>query len=148
MLGNFAAAALARCFGYRRTIAALLVYYFAMMALVYSQVRGPDALLRWFWLLGMCQGVFCLFNMYLPLLFPTLLRSTGAGFCFNFGRIIAAGGALVFVFAAKVGSGADAIADHRIALLCAATLFLPAACIAWFMPDEAGARSTPNLHKA
>jgi MFS family permease len=32
--------------------------------------------------------------LYLPELFPTRLRATGQGFSFNFGRIIAAGGAL------------------------------------------------------
>jgi predicted MFS family arabinose efflux permease len=136
MIGNFVAAAIAFRIGYRRAIAVLLVYYFAMMWIAYGQVRGPDSLLRWFWLLGMCQGVFCLFNMYLPALYPTLVRATGAGFCFNFGRILAAGGALVFVFVAKVGTGSTAIADHRIALLWAATLFVPAAIVAWFMPEE------------
>jgi MFS family permease len=32
--------------------------------------------------------------LYLPELFPTRVRATGQGFCFNFGRIIAAAGAL------------------------------------------------------
>jgi MFS family permease len=136
MVGNFAAAGIARVWGYRRSIAILLVYYGVMMWVVYGQVRGAQSLLNWFWLLGMCQGVFCLFNMYLPALYPTLVRATGAGFCFNFGRIIAGAGALVFVMFAKVGTGANAVADHRIALLYAALLFFPAAIIAWFMPDE------------
>ena len=37
-------------------------------------------------------GVFGSFTFYLPELFPTRLRATGAGFCYNFGRIVAAGG--------------------------------------------------------
>jgi MFS family permease len=37
-------------------------------------------------------GVFGSFTYYLPELFPTRLRGTGAGFCYNAGRIIAAGG--------------------------------------------------------
>src|ERR1051326_6332212 len=37
-------------------------------------------------------GVFGSFTYYLPELFPTRLRGTGAGFCYNVGRIIAAGG--------------------------------------------------------
>ena len=32
--------------------------------------------------------------LYLPELFPTRIRATGQGFAFNFGRILAAGGAL------------------------------------------------------
>ena len=35
-------------------------------------------------------GVFGSFTYYLPELFPTRLRGTGAGFCYNVGRIIAA----------------------------------------------------------
>ena len=46
--------------------------------------------------IGACQGVFGLFTMCLPPLFPTLLRTTGAGFCYNFGRIVAAAGTVFF----------------------------------------------------
>ena len=34
------------------------------------------------------------FPLYLPELFPTRIRATGQGLCYNFGRILAAGGAL------------------------------------------------------
>jgi len=37
-------------------------------------------------------GVFGSFTYYLPELFPTRLRATGAGFCYNAGRFVAAGG--------------------------------------------------------
>ncbi len=33
--------------------------------------------------------------LYLPELFPTRIRATGSGFCFNFGRVFAAAGSLV-----------------------------------------------------
>ena len=52
-------------------------------------------------------GVFGSFTYYLPELFPTRLRGTGAGFCYNVGRIIAAAGPfLVGTIAAR---GADAL---------------------------------------
>lgn len=35
------------------------------------------------------------FPLYFPELFPTRIRATGQGLCFNFGRVFAAGGALV-----------------------------------------------------
>jgi hypothetical protein len=41
-------------------------------------------------IVGFFSGVFALFTMYLPPLFPTLLRTTGAGFCYNIGRVAAA----------------------------------------------------------
>lgn len=47
-------------------------------------------------------GVFGSFTFYLPELFPTRLRGTGAGFCYNTGRFVAAGGPfLVGVIAAN-----------------------------------------------
>ncbi len=38
------------------------------------------------------NGIFSGFPVYLPEIFPTRIRATGAGFCFNAGRILAAGG--------------------------------------------------------
>lgn len=51
-------------------------------------------------------GVFGSFTYYLPELFPTRLRGTGAGFCYNIGRIIAAGGP--FLVGAIASQGANA----------------------------------------
>jgi MFS family permease len=38
------------------------------------------------------NGIFSGFPIYLPELFPTRIRATGAGFCFNAGRVLAAAG--------------------------------------------------------
>jgi MFS family permease len=38
------------------------------------------------------NGIFSGFPIYLPEIFPTRIRATGAGFCFNAGRVLAAGG--------------------------------------------------------
>ncbi len=52
-----------------------------------------ETLLRMYFLLGVTVfGVFSSFTYYLPELFPTRLRATGSGFCYNIGRIIAAFG--------------------------------------------------------
>jgi hypothetical protein len=61
-------------------------------------------------------------------LFPTLLRTTGAGFCYNIGRITAAFGTVFFGLFSDFG-------DHRIALFYAGFLFLPAACLSLFLPS-------------
>lgn len=128
IFGNFLAAFFARWLGYRRSIAVLFVAYFAAMLAAYAAPL-PEA--RLFWMLapiGVFQGVFGLFTMYLPPLFPTLLRTTGAGFCYNIGRLAAAAGTIVFGLFSQVG-------DHRLALLYAAWLFLPAAAVAWLLPE-------------
>jgi len=41
------------------------------------------------------MGIFAGFPIYLPELFPTHLRGTGSGFCFNIGRMVAALGPLM-----------------------------------------------------
>jgi len=52
-------------------------------------------------------GVFGSFTYYLPELFPTRLRGTGAGFCYNVGRFIAAIGP--FVVGSIASRGQDAL---------------------------------------
>jgi hypothetical protein len=88
--------------------------------------------MAWFWmpLVGFFSGVFGLFTMYLPPLFPVLLRTTGAGFCYNIGRLAAAAASLVFGLAAPVG-------DYRLALLSASALTLAATLWTLRLPDDA-----------
>ena len=128
--GNFIAAWLARRWGYRRAIAFLCVAYFLSITATYGIARSHNGWGLWCGLtaIGLCQGVFALFTMYLPPLFPTLLRTSGAGFCYNFGRIAAGVGTVVFGLVSSVG-------DYRMAIFYAGFLFLPAAGIAWLLPD-------------
>jgi MFS family permease len=128
ILGNFFAGAIARVLGYRTTIASMFLAYALAMLGAYAVPRDYGSLLWWLPFIGFCQGAFALFTMYLPPLFPTLLRTTGAGFCYNIGRIIAAFGTVFFGLFSKVG-------DHRAALLYAGFLFAPASAIALFLPQ-------------
>ncbi len=96
ILGNFFAAWLARRLGYRATIASMFLGYCLVLIGAYCVPRDHAALLRWFPLIGFFQGSFALFTMYLPPLFPTLLRTTGAGFCYNIGRVTSAFGTVFF----------------------------------------------------
>ncbi len=136
ILGNFLAAALAQWLRYRWSIAILCVGYFASMAITYSEPREHGDLWLGFVLIGICQGVFGLFTMYMPPLFPTLLRTTGAGFCYNFGRIAAGVGTVLFGFFSPPG-------DYRLALFWAAFLFLPAAAIALLLPEPPDEQPAP-----
>lgn len=130
VLGNFAAGWTARRLGYRRTITIMFLAYFVAMCGAYAVPRDWHALLWWFPVIGFCQGAFALFTMCLPPLFPTLLRTTGAGFCYNIGRIIAAAGTVFFGLFSSVG-------DHRLVLLGAGFLFLPATAAALLLPTAA-----------
>jgi MFS family permease len=51
-------------------------------------------------------GVFGSFTYYLPELFPTRLRGTGAGFCYNIGRVAAAVGPFLVGEIGRRGGGA------------------------------------------
>jgi len=77
---------------------------------------------------GLSQGVFALFTMYLPPLFPTLLRTTGAGFCYNIGRVVSAAGVVFFGLFQQLG-------DYRRTLLAAGLLFLPASLLSLLLPE-------------
>jgi MFS family permease len=127
ILGNFFAGWLGRRIGYRATIGLMFLAYFCFMFGAYYVPRDHTSLLRWLPLIGFWQGAFALFTMYLPPLFPTLLRTTGAGFCYNIGRVSAAFGTVFFGLFSKVG-------DHRAALLYAGFLFLPATATCLFLP--------------
>jgi hypothetical protein len=134
IIGNFLAALIARFLGYRFTISLMCLAYFGSLLVTYGVSRPPESLFWWLTAMGVCQGLFGLFTMYLPPLFPTLLRTTGAGFCYNIGRIVAAGGTVYFGLFSKFG-------DHRLVLLYAGWLFLPAAGVALLLPeppDESG----------
>lgn len=128
IVGNYVAAAIARYMKYRTAIVSIFTIYFAVMFATYYTPRDHNGLWLGFAAIGMCQGVFALFTMYLPPLFPTLLRTTGAGFSYNIGRIGAGLGTVFFGIFSKVG-------DHRLVLFYAGFLFVPAAILSCFLPD-------------
>src|SRR5262249_550566 len=90
--GNYLAAWMATRMGYRNAIALISFAYFPA-SFAFSWIpQARVGVIPYMPVLGLCQGIFALFTMYLPPLFPTLLRTTGAGFCYNIGRIAAAVG--------------------------------------------------------
>jgi MFS family permease len=137
IIGNFFAAFIARFIGYRKAIAVMCFGYFVSMFLTYRLGRTHENLLWWLVGPGFFQGVFALFTMYLPPLFPTLLRTTGAGFCYNIGRLVAALGTVFFgLFTYNNAVAQSAIPlDYRVALFYSGMLFLPAAVCALFLPE-------------
>jgi MFS family permease len=61
--------------------------------------KAPPEIQLWSWFyfaIGLTvSGIFGSFSYYLPELFPTRLRGTGAGFCYNAGRLITAIGPFI-----------------------------------------------------
>ena len=129
IVGNFSAGWLARTVGNRKAIVIFLAGLGFGIIGAFIVPRSVGAL-AWFWfpMAGFFSGVFALFTMYLPPLFPTLLRTTGAGFCYNIGRIAAAACTIIFGLLAPVN-------DYREALLYAGGLLLIASTWSWWLPE-------------
>jgi len=93
--------------------------YFAASAVAIFCAFGldlaPETRLMMYFPIGLSVfGVFGSFTYYLPELYPTRLRGTGSGFCYNAGRVIAAPGP--FMVAAIAASGTQAL-ESAIAVL-------------------------------
>ena len=128
ILGNFLAGWLASLFSFRRAISLMCLGLFISFMGAYAVPRDYNAIIIWLALIGLFSGVFGLFTMYLPPLFPTLLRTTGAGFCYNIGRIAAAFGTVFFGLFSQVG-------DFRVALFSVGFLIPVAMVFALILPD-------------
>jgi MFS family permease len=106
LLGTLLTVPIAKFFG-RRTMFGI---YFAGSAMAILATFGlnlhPETVLRMYFLIGLTVfGVFGSFTYYLPELFPTRLRGTGAGLSYNIGRVIAAAGPFIVGSIAAKGTG-------------------------------------------
>ncbi|HTP39494.1 MAG TPA: MFS transporter [Steroidobacteraceae bacterium] len=92
----------------------MFIVYFAASAAALFATFGFDwpaeTRLWMYFLIGLSVfGVFGSFTYYLPELYPTRLRGTGAGFCYNVGRIFAAVGPFLVGAAAQRGVATQAL---------------------------------------
>jgi MFS family permease len=115
LLGTLFTVPLAKHVGRRPMYAAyFLTSGLAVMA-TFGLPMPNEARLYMYFFIGLTVfGVFGSFTYYLPELFPTRLRGTGAGFCYNAGRVVAALGP--FVVGGIAGRGAAAL-DTALAVL-------------------------------
>lgn len=81
---------LADRFGRRPVFAFMCLGSFVMLPMTYLVPTSYSGVLMLLPILGFFNnGIFSGFPIYLPELYPTRLRATGAGFCFNAGRVLA-----------------------------------------------------------
>jgi len=109
LLGALAAVPLARALSRRGMFVSYFLFSALAIFLCFGVRAPPETRLLLLFLVGTgVYGVFGALTFYLPELFPVRLRATGAGFCYNIGRILAAAGPLVIgaVSAAAGGSSA------------------------------------------
>ncbi len=108
LIGTLLTIPVAKVLG-RRTM--FLIYYLAAAASImcaFGLDLDPHTRLYMYFPIGLTVfGIFGSFTYYLPELFPTRLRGTGAGFTYNIGRLVAAGGP--FLVGSIAASGASAV---------------------------------------
>jgi Major Facilitator Superfamily len=78
------------------------------------------------------QSIHAGYAVYFPTLFPTHLRATGSGFCFNTGRILAAP---VLIW---LSAWMKSVLDLRLAITCLGAFFLLGLVFLVFLPETQG----------
>jgi MFS family permease len=140
--GALTGAMLAHYLGRRRTYFALTVGSLLTCAYLFRwyfpSLSSPKADAGFLWVLALTGFFTASFYgwlpLYLPELFPTRVRATGQGFGYNFGRIIAAAGALVMSHLLhNVFRGDYAQAGAVISLIYVAGLV-----VIWLAPETRG----------
>lgn len=105
LIGSVLAAPLALRLGRRRMYVLYFVWSAVTVALAFGLSLEASTRLMAFGLVGVSvYGIFGSFQFYLPELFPTHLRGSGAGFCLNSGRFITVGGPFVVGMLARSGA--------------------------------------------
>ncbi len=115
-----------RAFAFMHAAAFVIVPVACYLPHSYSQLLWVLPLLGFF-----TGGIHSGYAVYFPELFPTHLRATGTGFCFNGGRILSA---LVLVFSAWLKTETDL----RTAVTLLGCLFPFGLLIIWLMPETKG----------
>ncbi|MGH7992735.1 MAG: MFS transporter [Limisphaerales bacterium] len=119
--------------GRRRAFALMCLGSLVMFPITFLAPRSYVQVLFLLPLLGFFNnGIFSGFPIYLPELYPTRIRATGAGFCFNIGRILAAVGPFVTGYLVIV-LGSFGLAASAVALI-----YLVGLLILPFAPETKG----------
>ncbi|MES1165200.1 MAG: MFS transporter [Verrucomicrobiota bacterium] len=129
LIGTLLTIPAAKVMGRRKMFA--LYYFLSGLAILatFGLDLAPLARLWMYFLIGLTVfGVFGSFTYYLPELFPTRLRGTGAGFCYNVGRFIAAGGP--FLVGTVAARGANSLQTALAALFWVGVVPLAGALVA------------------
>ncbi|MEO8648766.1 MAG: MFS transporter, partial [Acidobacteriota bacterium] len=107
LIGTLLTIPAAKLFGRRMMFVVYYVLAAASVLTAFGLDLDPETRLYFYFPIGLTVfGVFGSFTYYLPELFPTRLRGTGAGFTYNIGRLIAAIGPFLVGSIAARGSNA------------------------------------------
>jgi MFS family permease len=125
--------------GRRPAFAISFVIAFAATAWTFRNLHEPSQML---WMLPMLGFSTMLviggYAIYLPELYPTRLRSSGVGFCYNAGRIVAALGPFLLGSLTMAFQKSGVASPFRAAAVAVASVYLVGVVATAFAPETAG----------
>ncbi|MDD4872672.1 MAG: MFS transporter [Kiritimatiellae bacterium] len=135
MIGGFLGGLLAGWLGNRRSwILLCLGAWVTVAGLFFFNTQFGWMLLLMGALAGLfVTGFFGWLPKFLPELYPTRIRSSGQGFCYNIGRVLTGFGVFAAGEFVRIYGG-----DYRRAAITIATVYLFGLILIWFAPDTGG----------
>ncbi len=133
--GAWIAPCLASLFGRRQAYFILCCLSLAVCSVVFRAVKHFDGvfLTLAFATGGVTAAFYSWFPLYFPELFPTRVRATGQGFCYNFGRVLAALGAVTQGKLVAFFHGSYAQAGAIVSLV-----YIVGMILIWWAPETRG----------
>jgi MFS family permease len=136
IVGSFLGSFLAARYPRRASYFVLCAASLAVCQYLFVGLRGSD-FGAWFMATVFLAGAFSAsfygwLPLYLPELFPTRVRATGQGFCYNAGRVLAAAGVLLVTF------GIDLRGNYAQASALVCLVYLVGLLLAWQLPETQG----------
>ncbi len=105
LIGTLLTVPAAKYLGRKMMFSLYFVLSALSMLLTFGLPLPPETRLYLYFFIGITVfGIFGSFTFYLPELFPTRLRATGSGFCYNSGRVVAAAGPFLVGYIASQGA--------------------------------------------
>jgi MFS family permease len=125
-LGMFGYAALSERVGRKPALGLFLLLAYGSIQLAFWGVRDLSTAYGLSFVLGFCAlAPFSAFAVYFPELYPTRLRATGVGFCYNCARLLAAAAPFALGGLAKTfNSATDPAYGFRIAAAIVASIYV------------------------
>ena len=131
-------------FGRRRAFLAAFITAWAAVLLLYCGFHRVEQVWYMFPLLGFgTLAPFGLYAIYFPEIFPTRLRTTGTGFCYNVGRYLTAGGVMLLPSLETSLQGKLGLPGFRAAAVAVAFCYLIGILSVILAPETFG-RSLPE----
>jgi MFS family permease len=138
-LGIYAFTLLTARIGRRPAFALSFLLGLAAAILTFSSLHRPDQILWMIPLLGFSTMlVIGGYAIYLPELYPTRLRSSGVGFTYNAGRVIAALGPFILGSLTMTFQNAGMASPFRAAAISLASIYLIGVVAVKFAPETRG----------